>query len=178
MLLQCCFCTPGATAGSFITPVRFIEHCPLLTAAAGDDVEQCHRSHCCCHDMQATLTAYEGCRDGSGLCHGQGRAVFSSGQVYDGQWQQGHMHGEGSIQFPDGISYSGTFASDSISGSGVSAPAGVCALSALSATVQRQLMFMVVPRQQQGSPSTRTQLTFNMRCRCTPGKAQHMRERS
>jgi hypothetical protein len=70
--------------------------------------------------MQATLTAYEGDKDVSGLFHGQGRAVFSSGQVYEGQWQQGHMHGQGFIQFPDGISYSGAFDVDSIHGSGVS----------------------------------------------------------
>lgn len=70
--------------------------------------------------MQATLTEYEGGRDSAGLCHGQGRAVFTSGQVYEGQWQNGHMQGDGSVQFPDGISYTGSFQADAISGSGVS----------------------------------------------------------
>jgi hypothetical protein len=75
--------------------------------------------------MQATLREYEGDRDPSGLCHGQGRAVFNSGSVYSGEWRQGHMDGQGDMQFPDGICYSGTFAADSISGSGVSAAAAV-----------------------------------------------------
>ena len=75
--------------------------------------------------MQATLTEYEGGRDAVGLCHGQGRAVFTSGQVYEGHWQSGHMSGDGSIRFLDGISYTGSFETDTISGSGVSCmPAG------------------------------------------------------
>lgn len=84
---------------------------------------------CCCTAhaaMQATLREYEGERDPSGLCHGQGRAVFNSGSVYSGEWRQGHMDGQGDMQFPDGICYSGTFASDSISGSGVSAAVNCC----------------------------------------------------
>jgi hypothetical protein len=70
--------------------------------------------------MQATLTEYEGDRDSAGLCHVQGRAVFTSGQVFQGQWQNGHMQGDGSVQFPDGISYTGSFEADAVSGSGVS----------------------------------------------------------
>lgn len=71
--------------------------------------------------MQAILQEYAGERDAAGLLHGQGRAEFISGQVYDGDWQHGRMQGHGSIWSPDGIRWTGSFVSaNTISGSGVS----------------------------------------------------------
>jgi hypothetical protein len=69
---------------------------------------------------QATLVSYVGQRcETTGRLHGEGRAVFTSGQVYDGTWQQGHMHGKGRLAWPDGVAYEGSLAQDSISGAGV-----------------------------------------------------------
>lgn len=73
---------------------------------------------------QATLRQYTGEKDEAGLCHGYGKAVFSSGQVYDGDWQHGHMHGQGSVTFPDNQAYDGCIEADSITGSGVGAQGG------------------------------------------------------
>lgn len=100
----------------------------LLTPVAGSTAaEQQQPAAALPHAaMQATLREYEGDRDPAGLCHGQGRAVFNSGSVYSGEWRLGHMDGSGDMQFPDGICYSGTFASDSISGSGVSDAVHCC----------------------------------------------------
>lgn len=57
-----------------------------------------------------------------GRWDGFGRAKFSSGAVYEGQWEGGHLHGQGKITFPDGISYEGTFTRSALTGKGVSNP--------------------------------------------------------
>jgi hypothetical protein len=70
--------------------------------------------------LQATVVEYAGSRSDAGQFHGHGSALFSSGQQYEGEWQQGHMHGSGRLTFPDGVCYHGSFVADSISGKGVS----------------------------------------------------------
>eukprot|EP00195_Chlamydomonas_chlamydogama_P014841 CAMPEP_0202908442 /NCGR_PEP_ID=MMETSP1392-20130828/46018_1 /ASSEMBLY_ACC=CAM_ASM_000868 /TAXON_ID=225041 /ORGANISM="Chlamydomonas chlamydogama, Strain SAG 11-48b" /LENGTH=700 /DNA_ID=CAMNT_0049597777 /DNA_START=52 /DNA_END=2150 /DNA_ORIENTATION=+ len=55
----------------------------------------------------------------SGRMEGQGRVVFKSGAMYEGQWQRGYMHGTGKLTFPDGLVYEGDFQDNTITGSGV-----------------------------------------------------------
>jgi hypothetical protein len=73
-----------------------------------------------CGVLQATVLDYSGTRSDAGQFHGHGRAVFSSGHLYEGEWQQGHMHGSGRLTFPDGVCYEGSFAANSVTGKGVS----------------------------------------------------------
>jgi hypothetical protein len=70
---------------------------------------------------QTSVVSYTGGRSESGLFHGDGSAVFISGQEYAGQWQLGHMHGAGSLAFADGASWQGAMQQGSITGAGVSA---------------------------------------------------------
>ena len=70
--------------------------------------------------MQTTIETYHGSRSHERLFHGQGRAKFRSGPVYEGSWQHGKMHGQGLLQFPDGVQYEGDMVNNSITGYGVS----------------------------------------------------------
>ena len=51
--------------------------------------------------------SYEGTTNGRGEPHGEGRRVFSSGHVYQGQWQDGRCHGFGKFSYPDGQIFEG-----------------------------------------------------------------------
>lgn len=81
--------------------------------------------------LQATVREYVGQTSGTGAFHGRGRAVFSSGQEYEGQWENGCMHGQGSISWPDGLCYEGSMDMNHVTGSGVSVlPASAPCLAA------------------------------------------------
>lgn len=70
--------------------------------------------------VQATTLSYEGGTSAAGLFHGQGRAVFASGLVYDGAWHNGMMEGDARLAFPDGVEYEGSMHANSMEGTGVS----------------------------------------------------------
>ena len=57
----------------------------------------------------------------AGSLTGRGCGAFKSGEVYDGDWVDGHMSGQGCITFPDGLTYKGEFLHSAITGFGVSA---------------------------------------------------------
>lgn len=65
------------------------------------------------------IAEYEGDRLPSGVITGHGRAVFTNGHAYQGEWVSGQMHGQGALYFQDGIAYEGDFVENSISGYGV-----------------------------------------------------------
>lgn len=51
--------------------------------------------------------SYDGTTNGRGEPHGKGRRTFTSGHVYDGQWQDGRCHGFGRFTYPDGQVFEG-----------------------------------------------------------------------
>lgn len=111
-LQQASTCLPAARRGLLIavpkiTPLH--KHYVVLLAI------------CIC--QQATVVHYAGDRCEAGQFHGRGKAVFSSGPEYDGDWQQGHMDGFGRLSFPDGVQYDGSIIFDRITGKGVSGAA-------------------------------------------------------
>ena len=48
--------------------------------------------------------------------HGNGKMVFSSGAVYEGQWQYDKMTGYGNLKLPDGTIQEGTWKEGSLQG--------------------------------------------------------------
>ena len=48
--------------------------------------------------------------------HGHGQMMFSSGAVYDGQWQYDKMTGYGTLKLPDGTIQEGTWKEGSLQG--------------------------------------------------------------
>ena len=69
--------------------------------------------------LQVTITKYEGARAADGLLEGTGYAEFTSGNKYNGDFQQGHMHGRGEYVWVDGLVYTGDFVKNKITGTGV-----------------------------------------------------------
>ena len=51
-----------------------------------------------------------------GRCHGFGRFIYPDGQVFEGQWEGGRRNGEGTLSMPDGETISGTWVDDTLSG--------------------------------------------------------------
>lgn len=66
------------------------------------------------------IAEYEGDRSETGVITGHGRAVFTNGNIYHGDWVSGQMHGQGALYFQDGITYEGDFVENAITGYGVS----------------------------------------------------------
>jgi len=133
---------------------------------------------------QATLRQYTGERDDAGLCHGHGKAVFSSGQVYDGAWQHGHMHGQGSVTFPDNQAYDGCIETDSITGSGVGAQGGgISSQHTAWMPAVATKSALVLSQHSSNSLCTCRQLHDDCyyawaNCRCTHGMLQRTKEAS
>lgn len=55
------------------------------------------------------LQSYEGDRNETNERHGFGHAIFSNGDTYEGQYQNGKRHGIGTYRFTNRASYTGTF---------------------------------------------------------------------
>ncbi|MFK7972564.1 MAG: MORN repeat-containing protein [Bacteroidia bacterium] len=51
---------------------------------------------------------YEGALN-AGVPDGVGKAVFTTGRVYEGSWRAGHMEGQGTLTYPDGGEFVGEF---------------------------------------------------------------------
>jgi hypothetical protein len=39
--------------------------------------------------------------------HGKGKLTWTSGKIYDGQWENDEKHGEGQLTWPNGKKYNG-----------------------------------------------------------------------
>lgn len=63
-----------------------------------------HSTDCC-----PSKELYEGQYNKRGRRHGQGKATFTNGSVYDGSWQDGIMHGQGSFSYKSGNVYEGAW---------------------------------------------------------------------
>ena len=50
---------------------------------------------------------YEGDVNSSTMADGKGVMKFSSGDVYDGDWENGKMNGKGAMLYHDGVFYQG-----------------------------------------------------------------------
>ena len=61
---------------------------------------------------------YKGATNEHGEPHGEGRRVFSSGHVYEGQWVDGKCHGFGRFSYPDGQVFEGEWANGRRNGPG------------------------------------------------------------
>jgi len=60
---------------------------------------QCYLNH--------ALVGYKGARNASKQRHGRGIEIFENGDVYDGQWANGHHHGHGIYRWSWGDIYDG-----------------------------------------------------------------------
>lgn len=79
-------------------------------------------------DMEYTLSdghtvSYTG-QWKDGMPDGQGRGVYTSGDVYEGQWEKGEESGQGIYTWADGHVYEGEFANNARNGQGVMTWAG------------------------------------------------------
>ena len=50
--------------------------------------------------------------------HGNGRYLFTSGAIYNGQWHEGVIHGRGKMVYADGTSYEGQWDRNLMNGEG------------------------------------------------------------
>ncbi len=55
---------------------------------------------------------YEGDVDENGKPHGRGKGMFSSNNVYEGEWKNGLRHGKGTDESDNGSSYDGQWKHD------------------------------------------------------------------
>ena len=54
-----------------------------------------------------------------GIVHGIGKMFFVSGEIYDGDWQNGQRTGRGRFQFEEGEYYEGNFFENKYHGLGL-----------------------------------------------------------
>lgn len=91
----------------------------------------------------SSAPSYKGAHNAHGEPHGEGRRVFASGHVYEGQWVDGKCHGFGRFAYPDGQVFEGEWANGKRNGKGrLAMPsgemiAGVWSDDALSGSVQK-----------------------------------------
>ena len=70
-------------------------------------------------DASNTVGTYSGnVSNSSGLPHGYGRMVYSTGNWFEGDWKDGHKHGYGKFQNHRGEVYEGNFDMDQRDGKG------------------------------------------------------------
>ena len=62
---------------------------------------------------------YEGDVDENGKPHGRGKGMFSSNNVYEGEWKNGLRHGKGTDESDNGSSYDGQWKHDKRNGKGI-----------------------------------------------------------
>ena len=51
-------------------------------------------------------------------CHGKGKFIFASGNVYEGDFVEDKRHGKGTLTFADGDVYEGSWKKDKAHGQG------------------------------------------------------------
>ena len=63
--------------------------------------------------------AYTGDVDAEGLPHGQGRAEYANGDVYEGEWRADRREGTGTCKCASGEVYAGAWKADKRDGKGM-----------------------------------------------------------
>lgn len=53
------------------------------------------------------------------MTNGKGRIIYSSGEVYEGEWKNDKFHGHGIYYDVDGSTYTGEWADDTHHGYGI-----------------------------------------------------------
>lgn len=69
-------------------------------------------------NIKSAQDSYEGQVDAEGQAHGAGRKTWSSGKVYEGEFQASKMHGEGSCMYPFWDVYEGQWEDGARHGTG------------------------------------------------------------